>query len=136
MIASQPQNAESPSRTGCPAVDIDGELSYHLPGGDSAVLRFKESEGEMELEIILVPARYRSAGIGSRLIGRLLCLADAAGKPVITTARPIGQRSPEILARLVAYYERFGFQPVRPGVNAMHMRREASESRPARPPGS
>jgi GNAT superfamily N-acetyltransferase len=93
------------------------------------MLRFTETLEAIELDIVLVPTGHRKRGIGTFLVLRLLTLADAVGKPVRTTARPIGQRSPAILARLVAYYHRFGFEARERGVTTVKM------ERPARTPG-
>jgi GNAT superfamily N-acetyltransferase len=88
-------------------------------------MRFSESRHALSLDLILVPSACRGAGLGTALIHRLFAIADALGKPIHTTARPIGQSSPEILDRLVRYYERLGFVVVEQGFRAVHMKRPA-----------
>jgi len=104
-------------------MNLTAELSLHVAEGQRAILRFSESAVAFSLDQVLVPGRFRAQGHGSFLVRRLLALADLVGKPVLTTARPIGQNSPAILARLVAYYERFGFRVTQRGLTAVHMRR-------------
>lgn len=87
------------------------------------MLRYSESRDALSLDLVLVPGRFRRLGVGSLLIRRLLVLADALGKPVLTTARPIGGYSAEALERLVRYYASFGFHPQHRGLTAVHMRR-------------
>lgn len=107
------------------ALNATAEIKVHLGETGSAVMRFSESRHAFSLDLILVPSAYRGGGLGTALILRLLAIADAVGKPVHTTARPIGHSSPEILDRLVTYYERFGFVPVEQGYRAVHMKRPA-----------
>lgn len=87
-------------------------------------MRFSESSDALTLDLVLVPAERRGQGVGTALINRLLLLADTIGKPVLTTARPIGRSNPETLARLVRYYERMGFAVTKWGVSSALMRRE------------
>jgi len=105
------------------ALNATTEMKAHLGEAGSAVMRFSESRHAFSLDLILVPSACRGAGLGTALIHRLLAIADAVGKPVHTTARPIGQSSAEIVDRLVAYYQRFGFVPVEQGFRAVHMKR-------------
>ncbi len=101
----------------------------HLGEGRSALLRFSEGPDALSLDLVLVPSKLRNTGVGSQLVGRLLALADWAGKPVRTTARPIGRNTPQILARLVGFYERYGFRGEGRGIDCVMMRR------PPRPGG-
>ncbi len=103
------------------------EMKAHLGENGSATMRFSESRYAFSLDLILVPSSCRGLGLGTALIRRLLMIADALGKPVHTTARPIGQSDPEILARLVRYYERLGFVTVEQGFRAVHMKRPVPE---------
>ncbi len=88
---------------------------------DRAVLRFSENTQTLVLELVMVPSRFRGRGIGTLLVRRLLLLADALGKPVVTTARPIGRSTPEALEHLVAYYSRLGFQISQRGLTSVKM---------------
>ncbi len=101
----------------------------HLGQGRSAFLRFSEGPDALSLDLVLVPSELRNLGVGSQLVGRLLALADWVGKPVRTTARPVGRNTPQILARLVGFYERYGFRRERRGVDCVMLRR------PPRPVG-
>lgn len=87
------------------------------------MLRYSESRDALSLDLVLVPSRHRGLGLGSLLIRRVLLVADALHKPVLTKARPIGGYSAEALERLVRYYARFGFHPGHRGLTAVHMRR-------------
>jgi len=77
------------------------------------------------LELVMVVSAQRGLGLGTELVRRLLVLADAACKPVLTTARPIGATAPVALERLERYYSRFGFSVVERGVSSTRMRRTA-----------
>jgi GNAT superfamily N-acetyltransferase len=101
------------------------EMKIRLGERDAAVMRFSESQHAFRLDVVHVPSAFRSAGLGTALIRRLFAIADALGKPIHTTARPIGQSNPEILARLVRYYERLGFSRVEDGFGSVHMKRPA-----------
>lgn len=128
---STPDGTESVSRPepATPAatttINASTEMRVFLGDSGSAVMRFSESRHAFSLDLILVPSECRSTGLGTELILRLLAIADAVGKPVHTTARPIGQSNPEILERLVRYYERFGFASVDRGFRTVHMKRPA-----------
>lgn len=89
-------------------MNVVGEIKWYLDG-DYAHLRFSEGVGSFSIDTVMVPAVHRSKGIGSRLIGHILILADRLGKQVRLSARPIGDTSEERLQRLIAYYQRFGF---------------------------
>ena len=103
--------------------NLTGELVYQLGQERSAVLRFSEGQNALSLDLLLVPSELRDTGVGSMLLARLLALADRTGKPVRTTARPIGQNNPQTLARLVRFYERFGFCAEHEAVDRVTMRR-------------
>lgn len=105
--------------------NMTGEVRCHLDGEETAVLRFSEGKDAFLLDLVLVPAKFRGRGLGTALVRRLLRLADAAGKPVHTTARPIGRSTPDTLNRLVLYYERLGFDVLQRGVASVHMCRPA-----------
>lgn len=89
-------------------MNVVGEIKWYLDG-DYAHLRFSEGIGSFSIDTVMVPAVHRGKGIGSRLIGHILILADQLGKQVRLSARPIGDTSEERLQRLIAYYQRFGF---------------------------
>jgi ribosomal protein S18 acetylase RimI-like enzyme len=89
-------------------MNVVGEIKWYLDG-DYAHLRFSEGIGSFSIDTVMVPAIHRSKGIGGKLIGHILILADQLGKQVRLSARPIGDTSEERLQRLIAYYQRFGF---------------------------
>ena len=105
------------------ALNACSEMKVHLGDAGTAVMRFSESPHAFSLDLILVPSRCRGLGLGTALIQRLFAMADRLRKPIHTTARPIGQSNPEILERLVRYYERLGFSPTEAGVASVHMKR-------------
>jgi len=117
------------------SINLTAELRLNLEEGKTAVLRYSESGEAFSLDIMMVPGRFRGHGIGSLLVRRLLFMADALHKPVLTVARPLGGgNSPDALERLVRYYLRFGFQPVHRGLTTVHMRRPSSASSAPNPP--
>jgi GNAT superfamily N-acetyltransferase len=87
-------------------------------------MRFSESGDALSLDLVLVPSDKRGQGTGHLLLRRLLLLADSLGKPVLTTARPIGKSTPETLDRLERFYGRSGFRVVQRGVSSALMRRD------------
>ncbi len=106
------------------SINLTAELRLNLEEGKTAILRYSESGEAFSLDIMMVPGHFRGHGIGTLLVRRLLFMADALGKPVLTVARPLGGgNSPDALERLVRYYLRFGFQPVHQGLTTVHMRR-------------
>ncbi len=105
------------------SINITAELKCHLGEGQTAVLRFSEGKDAFILDLVLVPGEFRARGLGTALVERLLFMADATGKPVHTTARPIGRSTPDTLDRLVRYYERLGFQEVKRGISSVLMSR-------------
>jgi len=102
-----------------------GEFQLRGGGRQVAQLRFVELPDAFVLELVMVVSAQRGRGLGTDLVRRLLVLADAAGKPVVTTARPIGSNSPATLERLERYYSRLGFAVVERGVSSVQMRRPA-----------
>lgn len=107
-------------------MNIEGEIKYHL-GNDYAHLKFSESRTSFSIDMVVVPVAHRNQGIGTLLINHVLILADRMGKDVYLSARPVGPFSEEKLRRLVAYYERFGFEVCDTGLTAVHMRRQFSK---------
>lgn len=104
---------------------ITGELRHEL-SRDHALLRYQESETELYVDTVFVPAGARERGVGTVLMRRVIFLADAQGKPVRLKARPIGTTSPDALERLVRYYERLGFRVTRREASAAEMVRAAA----------
>ncbi len=91
-------------------MNITGEIQSHLGEGDYAKLRFSESKEAFSIDTVFVPSMARSAGVGSILVQRILYMADCCGKKIFLTARPIGRTDYETVARLVRFYEQFGFK--------------------------
>lgn len=108
-------------RPGEEGFNLAGTLKCFLGDGDSAVLEFTEGAEGFELGVALVPSGHRGKGVGTLLLERLLILADSLGKPVHTQARPIGSSTSETLARLVRYYESWGFETRQRGVTSVMM---------------
>lgn len=113
------------------ALNSTTEMRVHLGDRGTATMRFSESRHAFSLDLVLVPASCRGEGLGTALLQRLFAIADSLAKPVHTTARPIGTSSPEVLRRLVRYYERLGFVTVEEGFSCVHMKRPS----PSRSPG-
>lgn len=109
-------------------MNLTGELHYHLEGKYSASVKFSEGIESFSIDIVFVPSRFRKQGIGKALVNRVLAIADAAGKEVFITVRPLGQSSEDIISSLIRFYQQFGFDLTDrdPGLAHMH--------RPARPP--
>lgn len=107
------------------AASLTGEFKYDLGDGTHATLRYSESATALSLDVVLVPAAHRARGVGTALIHRVLCLADCTGRDVLVVARPIGALNAIALARLVSYYQRFGFVEIDRGVSSVRMRRPA-----------
>ncbi len=115
-------------------MNIVGELRYYL-GDDYATLKFSESLESFSIDIVSVPAAHRGTGVGRTLISHVLNLADLRRKNVHLSARPIGSYDEDKLARLVRYYQRFGFEQVDRGVTVVYMvRRPLPGSPPVAPP--
>jgi predicted GNAT superfamily acetyltransferase len=107
-------------------LNLTAEANLWLGERRSALMLFSESAEAFVLDLLIVPTQERGRGIGSTMLRRLLALADAGKKPVLTIARPVGQNTPETLERLVKFYESFGFRTVGRGVASVTMRRVAS----------
>lgn len=110
------------------AMNLTGELRYHLEGRDYARVTFSEGINSFSIDIVFVPSRFRQQGIGKALVKRVLAIADAAGKEVFVTVRPLGQSGEEIISRLIRFYQQFGFDLTDRDPGLAHM------LRPARPP--
>jgi len=102
--------------------ELKGELRLELPGG-TAVIKFSETDVALRVDSLMVPADQRNRGIGRRLMGYVICLADGMGKEVRLSARPIGKgsRDSDRLERLVRFYAHLGFQEVARGVTSVEM---------------
>ncbi len=109
-------------------MNLTGELHYHLEGKDYARVKFSEGVNSFSIDIVFVPSQFRKRGIGKALVTRALAIADAAGKEVFVTVRPLGQSGEDIISSLIGFYQQFGFNLTDrdPGLAHMH--------RPARPP--
>ncbi len=108
-------------------MNIVGEMRWFL-GDDYAQMKYSESGGSFSIDLVMVPASYRSRGIGTNLISHVLYLADRMAKDVYLSARPIGSYSGEKLERLIAYYQRFGFEVIDRGLTVAYMQRKYSRS--------
>lgn len=103
---------------------VKGEFNVDVAGAPArATLRFSEREADIHIDSVFVPSVGRGRGVGAGLIRRVFVLADAAGRPVVLEARPIGSRGPDAVARLVRFYERLGFRVENPTESAPSMRR-------------
>jgi len=119
-------------------MNLTGELHYHLEGRETARLKFSEGVSSFSIDIVFVPSRFRGQGIGKVLVERVLAIADASGKEVLITVRPLGQSSEDIISRLIRFYQQFGFDLTDRDPGLAHMLRRA---RPPRafaevPPGA
>lgn len=90
---------------------LKGELKLETKAG-LASIRFTEDEASVHVDTVFVPAAARRGGLGAMLLGRVLAYADRLGKEVRLSARPLGVSGPEVLPKLVAWYETFGFRVV------------------------
>lgn len=109
-------------------MNLTGELHYHLEGRETARLKFSEGVSSFSIDIVFVPSRFRRQGIGKVLVERVLALADASGKEVLVTVRPLGQSNEDIISRLIRFYQQFGFALTDRDPGLAHM------CRPSRPP--
>lgn len=114
-----------------PELHVSSEMRIHLGDRGSAVMRFSESAHALGLDLLLVPADSRSRGLGSLLLLRLCALADALDKTAFATLRPFGTAAPQALARLVAFFRRFGFVVVDERPGAVEVERPAGGRHPA-----
>lgn len=90
---------------------VKGELKLETTVG-LASIRFSEDESSVHVDTVFVPAAGRRGGFGSMLLGRVLAYADQIGKEVRLSARPLSVSGPDVLPRLIAWYEGFGFHVV------------------------
>ena len=106
---------------------LKGELKLDTRAG-LASIRFTEYESSVHVDTVFVPAAGRRSGLGSVLLGRVLDYADRLGKEVRLSARPLGVSGPEVLPKLVAWYEEFGFRVVTRDSGKAEMRRPAPDA--------
>lgn len=104
-------------------MNLTGELRWHLGEADFALLHYSEDMAAFSIDSVMVPSAFRGRGIGTELIRRVLIMADAVGKDVFLSARPIGNSGEDRLLRLVHYYERFGFIQIDRGLTVVYMAR-------------
>lgn len=109
-------------------MNLTGELHYHLEDKDYARVKFSEGVNSFSIDIVFVPSRFRQRGIGKALVNRVLAIADAVGKEVFVTVRPLGQSNEDIISSLIRFYQQFGFDLTDRDPGLAHMRR------PAQPP--
>ena len=107
-------------------MNIAGELKWYL-GDNYAYLKFSESREAFFIDTIMVPASHRRKWIKTCLIKHVLTLADAKGKMVRVSARPVGNLTEERLKRLVSYYMRFGFSVEDRGFPIAYMVRDRKD---------
>jgi GNAT superfamily N-acetyltransferase len=107
---------------------VNGEFLIRDGGRQVGQLRFLERDDAFVLELVMVAVPARGRGFGTALLGRLILLADAVGKPILALARPIGSNSIETLGRLEQYYSHRGFAVVERGVSSTLMRRETTSA--------
>ncbi len=119
-------------------MNLTGELHYHLEGRDYARAKFSEGVNSFSIDIVFVPSKFRQRGIGKELVKRVLAIADAAGKEVFVTVRPLGQSGEDIISNLIHFYEHFGFSLTDRDPGIAHMHRAARPPRPFAevPPGT
>jgi len=106
-------------------VNIVGEMKWFF-GDDYAQMKFSEISGSFSIDLVMVPASHRSQGIGTKLIRRVLRLAESVGKDVYISARPISSYNEEKLEQLITYYQRFGFEVIDRGLTVAYMQRKYS----------
>jgi GNAT superfamily N-acetyltransferase len=109
-------------------MNLTGELHYHLEDKDYARAKFSEGISSFSIDIVFVPSPFRKQGIGKALVKRVLAIADAAGKEVFVTVRPLGQSGEDIINGLIRFYQQFGFELTDRDPGLAHMRR------PKKPP--
>lgn len=106
-------------------MNLTGELHYHLEGNNYASVKFSEGINSFSIDIVFVPSRFRRRGIGEVLVKRVLAIADAAGKEVLVTVRPLGQSGEDIISSLIRFYQQFGFNLTDRDPGLAHMLRPA-----------
>lgn len=89
------------------ARDQLAKLKKSLPAG--SMLETRIEEGELWLNKIMLPAGKRQ-GQGSRLLARILEVADRAGLTVMLEADPTDAPADPSTYELVRWYQTFGFQ--------------------------
>ncbi len=107
-------------------MNLTGELHYHLEDKDYARVKFSEGINSFSIDIVFVPSQFRQRGIGKELVNRVLAIADAAGKEVFVTVRPLGQSSEDIISNLIRFYQQFGFELTDRDPGLAHMLRPVS----------
>lgn len=110
-------------------MNLTGELHYHLEGRNYASVKFSEGVSSFSIDIVFVPSQFRRRGIGKVLIKRVLAIADAAGKDVFVTVRPLGQSGEDIISNLIRFYQQFGFDLADRDPGLAHMHRPARSPR-------
>jgi GNAT superfamily N-acetyltransferase len=106
------------------AMNLTGELKWHLGANSFARLKFSESREAFSIDMMFVPPDHRGKGVGEKLLKHIVTLADMNAKPINLTARPIGgQLNDAALTRLVKFYQRFDFEEIDKGVTVSYMRR-------------
>jgi len=110
---------------------LTGEIKLPLDSG-TAVLKFSETPDEIRVDSITVPKDDRGRGMGRLLMSYVFDIADAKGKPIRLSARPIGQGhgSGDRLERLLRFYAGIGFEEIQRGVTAVEMVRPVGGIRP------
>ncbi|HEY6093841.1 MAG TPA: GNAT family N-acetyltransferase [Gallionellaceae bacterium] len=106
-------------------MNLTGELHYHLEGKEYASVRFSEGVNSVSIDIVFVPSQFRQRGIGKALVKRVLAIADAAGKEVFVTVRPLGRSGEDIISSLIRFYQQFGFVLTDRDPGLAHMHRDA-----------
>ncbi len=106
-------------------MNLTGELHYHLEGKDYARVKFSEGVKSFSIDIVFVPAQFRTRGIGKELVKRALAIADAAGKETFVTVRPLGPSGEDVVTSLIHFYQKFGFDLTDRDPGLAHMHRAA-----------
>jgi ribosomal protein S18 acetylase RimI-like enzyme len=94
--------------------DVAQVQIIRVDGTDVGFMQTSETEAEINLDQIHLKKGYRSRGIGSRLIGDLLCTAAARNKD-LSLAVVHGNRA-------LALYQHLGFQIVGKDATKLYMR--------------
>jgi ribosomal protein S18 acetylase RimI-like enzyme len=94
--------------------DVAQVQIIRVDGTDAGFMQTSEMEAEINLDQIHLEKGYRSRGIGSRLIGDLLCTAAARDKD-LSLAVVHGNRA-------LALYQHLGFQIVGKDATKLYMR--------------
>jgi GNAT superfamily N-acetyltransferase len=102
--------------------DVTHVRIIRVDGADVGFIQTSETDAEINLDQIHLRKRYRSRGIGSRLIGDLL-RADAARNKALSLAAVRGNRA-------LALYQRLGFLTVSTDATKLYMRAGQSITAP------